>query len=495
MTKTIDTSGSIHGLKPECLPYREVLAQSFAVIAPTTTPAANLGLIFAMSGNGTWLSFLIGLIGLMFVAININQFASRSASPGSLYSYIVKGMGPMSGVICGWSLLLGYLLTGMATLCGFAIFGNALFSHFGIHFSPITLLAIGAGLAWYMAYKDIQLSASLMLIIEAISAGLIFLLGLIIWVHHGFAIDFSQLSLQGATPSGIAMGLVLVVFGFSGFESATSLGDEAKNPLKTIPKAVIHSTLLTGLFFITMTYFEVLGFKESSVSLAHYESPLTFLADEAGVSLLGQMISLSALFSFFACVLGSINPAARICFMMARHGIFHTSLGNTHIANKTPHKAVNALSLVTFLVPTVMCMTGLKLFENMGYLGTLCTYGFLMVYILISLAAPIYLYRLRQLRILDIVFSLLGIGFMLLPVVGMIGIPGSQIFPVPNYPYNLFPFLFLIYLLLGCGLFMWQRIHSPKLSQQIEKSVDVIHERFANSNQVIPLTVKQYKPY
>lgn len=48
---------SFHGLKPECLPFGEVLAQSFAVIAPTTIPASNLGLIVALAGNGTWLSF------------------------------------------------------------------------------------------------------------------------------------------------------------------------------------------------------------------------------------------------------------------------------------------------------------------------------------------------------------------------------------------------------------------------------------------------------
>ncbi|WP_246162591.1 MULTISPECIES: hypothetical protein [Brasilonema] len=69
---------SAHGLKPNCLSFREVLAQSFAVIAPTTMAiaASNIGLIVVLSGNGTWLSFVIGLIGLVFVSVNINQFAS-----------------------------------------------------------------------------------------------------------------------------------------------------------------------------------------------------------------------------------------------------------------------------------------------------------------------------------------------------------------------------------------------------------------------------------
>ncbi|MBW4683103.1 MAG: APC family permease [Microcoleus vaginatus WJT46-NPBG5] len=478
MTSEIRLNQSAHGLRSQCLPYKEVLAQSFAVIAPTTTPAANLGLIFAMSGNGTWLSFLLGMMGLLFVSVNINQFASRSASPGSLYSYIAKGLGPTAGVLCGWGLVLAYLFTGMAVLCGFANFSEVLMGHLGIHISSITLLAIGAGLSWYMACRDIQLSATTMLIIEGVSAGLILVLGMIVWAHKGFAFDPAQLTLQGATPGGVAMGLVLVVFGFSGFESATSLGDEAKKPLSTIPKAVMSSTILTGLFFIMMAYVEVLGFSGSSASLADSEEPLTFLANEVGFGLLGELISFSALLSFFACVLGSINPAARVFFMMARHGLFHTSLGEAHKSNKTPYVAITMSSLITFLVPATMSLFGLKLFQCMGYLGTICTYGFLLVYILISIAAPVYLYRLGKLRPLDVVFSVLGVGFMMIPVLGTVGIPGSELFPVPEYPYNVFPFLFLMYLLAGCGWFIMQRLRSPEMVEEMEEAIDAIHVRF-----------------
>lgn len=62
------------GLKANCLPYPEVIAQSISVIAPPTVPAAILGLIFVNAGNGTWLSFLLATSGLLFVVLNINQF-------------------------------------------------------------------------------------------------------------------------------------------------------------------------------------------------------------------------------------------------------------------------------------------------------------------------------------------------------------------------------------------------------------------------------------
>lgn len=469
---------SVHGLKKECLSYGEVLAQSAAVIAPTTVPAAVLSFAYASAGNGTWLSFLLAMIGLVFVSININQFASRSASPGSLYAYIVKGLGSTAGVLCGWSLVLAYLFTGMSTMCGFAIFGQTLLGHIGIHTHILTLFAVCAGLSWYIAYKDIQLSAKMMLLLEACSLILIVLLGMIVWAQHGFALDMPQLTLEGATPGGVAIGIVLAVFGFSGFESSTSLGDEAKHPLKSIPRSVIQSAILAGIFFIVMSYVEVLGFRGMSADLGQSEAPLDVLAERAGVSFLGVLISIGALLSFFVCTLGCINPTARVFFMMARHGILHGSVGTAHEDNYTPHAAIGICSLITFLIPATVHLFGVSAFNSQGYFGTICTLGFLLVYILVLIAAPVYLYRLRKLRVKDIVFSVLGVGFMLLPVVGTVGIPGSDLFPPPPAPSNAFPYVFLLYLAAGCGWYFYQRMRPPKLGRRMQQAVETIHASF-----------------
>lgn len=480
MTAELQPGQSIHGLKKDCLSYGEVIAQSFAVIAPTTVPAAVMGLIYASSGNGTWLSFLLGMIGLLFVGININQFARRSASPGSMYSYIVKGLGPTAGVLSGWGLLLAYLFTGMSTLCGFAIFSQKLLGYVGIHTHILTLFAVGAAAAWYVAFKDIQLSAKMMLWLEAVSIVSILLLGVIVWAQKGFAIDMSQLTLKGATPGGVTMGIVLVVFGFSGFESSTSLGDEAKNPLKSIPKSVIQSTIMAGVFFIVMAYLEIIGFSGTGVDLGKTEAPLDFLAHRAGVDFLGLLISLGACLSFFSCTLACINPTARVFFLMARHGLFHSSLATTHDDNLTPHKAIALSSLITFLLPAALDVFHIKAFDSQGYFGTISTYGFLLVYILVSIAAPVYLYRLKKLKVKDIVFSVLGVAFMLLPVLGTIGIPGSNLFPPPEAPLNSFPYLFLLYLAAGSAWFFYQRLRHPRMLKRMERSINEIHASFDN---------------
>jgi len=495
MTTEEKLQTSVHGLKPNCLSFGEILAQAFAGIAPTTIPAAVLGSIFALSGNGTWLSFLLGLIGVVLVTISINQFASRSASPGSLYSYISKALGSTAGVICGWSLIFAYLFNGMSFLCGIANFVVTFLSYIGIH-SPgmgVFVLATGAGITWYVAYRDIQLSAVAMLWLEFSSLVLILILCGIIWHNKGFMLDMSQLSLKGVTAGNVATGLVLVMFGFTGFEGAASLGDEAKNPLKTIPKALMWSNIISGIFFIITAYIVILGFQGTGADLAKTDAPLTFLAEKAGLGLLGKIVAVGALCSFFAGIVGTLNPVSRIVFTMSRYGLFPASLGSAHSANRTPHNAVTLSSLLIFLVPLVMTVKKIKLFESLGYLGSISTFGFLTVYILISIAAPVYLHKINKLRPQNIIISVLAVLFMLFPVLGTIGIQGSSWFPVPDYPNNIFPYIFLAYLIITTIWFVIQRKRIPGLANKMQAHIEEIHSQFLQQQEEV--IVSSHSPY
>jgi amino acid transporter len=471
-------------LKENCLSYAEVIAQSISVVAPSTVPAAVLGLIFASAGNGTWLSFFIATIGLLFVCFNINQFARRSASPGSLYTYIVKGLGPVAGVLSGWGLLLGYMATGMSTLCGFAIFGQMLLAQVGVHFHILVLFAAAVIFSYGIAYRDIQLSAKTMLLFEGVSILAVLVLGGFVWAQKGFAVDMPQLTLKDATPGGVITGIVLVVLGFSGFESSTSLGEEAKNPLQTIPRSLLQSTAISAVFFLFMAYVVVLGFRGSGIDLAKTEAPLAFLATKYGFGFLGTLINAGALLSFFSCTLACINSTARIIFSMARHGLFHDALGEAHRTNKTPHLAVAVSASITFFIPAAVYLSGVTAFEAQGYFGSLCSFGFLLVYILVSIAAPMYLRRLGKLRRRDLVCSLLGAGFNLLPLLGMIGIPGSTLFPPPSYPNNLLIWIFVAYMAVGFVWLLIQKVRSPEIIPTMKNAMDQLDLKFSDAKNV-----------
>src|SRR5262249_29505468 len=158
------------------------------------------------------------------------------------------------------ALAIAYLLTSSATLTGFAVYGAVLFRLAHLPLPPVALFAIAAAAGGFLAYRDIRLSAGMMLVLEIASIAAILLLGGIIGWKHGSLFDLSQFALGRGSVRGIQSGLVLAVFAFVGFESATTLGHEAKTPLRTIPRAVLSSTIFAGVFFIAISYIEVMGF-------------------------------------------------------------------------------------------------------------------------------------------------------------------------------------------------------------------------------------------
>ncbi len=228
----------------------ETLAQSVSTIAPTTTPVATIPLVCALAGNGTWLAYVLATVAILLVAWCIGRFARYTSSPGSLYTYATMILPPWLGAATAWSLLLAYVATASSVIGGFYQYANLLLRDATGHATSTVLLAvICAGVSMWIAWRDVKISARLMLWIEAVSVFVIVTVVVLVLARHGSHLDYSQLRLRGVTGSGLRLGLVLALFSFVGFESATTLGSEARNPLKTIPRAVIQSSILGGAFF------------------------------------------------------------------------------------------------------------------------------------------------------------------------------------------------------------------------------------------------------
>jgi amino acid transporter len=475
MSNITNGSSKSSGLKNSYLSGLEVLAQSIAGIGPSVSPALVIPLVFGFAGNGTWLAYLFGFISILLVGANINQFTKRSASPGNLYAFIVKGLGTEVGVISGWALVLAYILTASAVLCGFINYANVLLSYVGFTSSEILIGILGALVAWYIAVKDIKLSARIMILLEGISIALIVLLAVIVLAKHGFPIDHAQFTLQGVSPTGLGMGLVLAFFSFVGFESATSLGDEAKSPLKTIPKAVTISVLLVGVIFILLSYTEVLGFAGSATALNEAAAPLTDLSDFNGIGFFGPLISIGALISFWACFLACTNAGARVLYLMGQHGIFNSSIGNSHDVNKTPHIAITISTIIASVVPFILILNNGGLFEIYGWTGTVATYGFILTYALIAISAPLYLYREKELKTHHIVLSAITILILTVPIVGSVYSNASS-----GAPYSWFIFVFVGWLVIGGFWYFIRKIQSPDVGNDISSQVEDVHQHFRN---------------
>jgi amino acid transporter len=462
---------SSYGLKKAVLSGNETLAQSIALIAPTAGPLLTIPLVYASAGDGTWLTFVLATIMIVLVALNVNQFARISASPGSLYSYISSHMHPVVGILAAWALLIAYIGTATAIAAGLTNYTLVVFkSLFGLEVFPIAVAAVGIGLAGWLAYRDVTISARLMLGLEVVSVVLILAVLIGVLGHHGFHPDMNQVNLKGFTLDKLRMGLVLAIFCSVGFESATSLGAEAKDPLRNIPRAVKWSGILAGLFFIFCAYCEVLGFRGETQSLDKSLAPMNTLAVNAGMPpILGVIISAGALVSFFSCLLACVTASARVLYLMGQRGALHALLGRAHASNKTPHRAVAVSGLATFLPLGLLTWMGVSSFDVYGLLGTLATFGFLTAYILVSLAAPIFLRAQGRLGVRDVFVSALALLAMGLAFVG-------NLYPAPPPPYSYLPYIYFALLAIGLSWSMVLNSRTSALADKLAADLDAVVE-------------------
>jgi amino acid transporter len=442
------------GLHAGVLGPMETLAQSVSAIAPSTTPSLTIPLVFALAGSATWFVYLLATVVILLVGFCVSRFARLSASPGSLYSYTASTLPPVFGATAAWALLLAYIATGASVAGGALYYAGVLAQQF-FHWAPpaIPTLAVVCAAAAAIAYRDVKLSAETMLWIEAVSVSLIMIVLVVLPIRLGFHLDLDQFRLKGVSFSGLGPALVLSIFSFVGFESATTLGAEARDPLRTIPRAVLQGALLSGAFFMLCSYVEVLGFRGDANQLTGTTSPLHLLAARAGIAPLGVAIDIGAAVSMFACVLACATAAARVLTRMARGALLPAGLERTSRRHGTPGAAIALSAFLMFACTTVLWMRGITGSEMYDLLGSLSVFGFLTAYALVAVALPFARRALGQHSHRVVAVSTLAILAVLLIAV-------LDLRSASDPVHARIPYIYLAYILLGVA---WYAVRRKKV--------------------------------
>ena len=461
-------------LRRNVLTMPEVLAQSVANAAPSAAMALLPLLVFLNAGNGTWLSFVAAVITMVCVGYCAAQFARKMNSAGGFYVWVTRGFGPAAGHASGWGLLLGYIATGIATTLGFAIFGGDFLSRvMGISADNRTLilvlLAIDTALPIAVAIADMGLSARTSLTLESISILIILFLCVTIWIAHG-PVDGNQFTFNGVKPGGMLVGVTLAIFAFVGFESAGALGMEAKNPQRNIGRAIVMSALIVGVFYVIVSYSQVLGFQGTD-QFAKSSAPMPDLAQKVGIGFLAPIIDIGIIASMFACTLACINAAARMMLTISHDEMGFAFLTRVHKSRKTPHLGIYVAGLPMFLIPAGFILFGKTAVEVTGWFGTLATFGFMLGYGLVSAAAPYFLSKSGESKPLVWLTGIVGAASMVIvfyaswlpTTIPLIG----QYFSPLTPPYDALPYWFFAWAAAGILWFAIVRARTPEVAKAV----------------------------
>jgi amino acid transporter len=426
----------------------EAVSMSLAIVSPTVTAAFNITLVVQAAGPAAPLTFAIGTVAMALVALSFMAFTHRVAHAGSAYAFIAHTFGSRVGFIAGWTLLLTYLgfSTAFAGLIG--SFTSAALKDVGVDIGAWWIVIGGASmlLAWWLAYRDMRLASRLMLTLEAAAIIGIVALCIIILrqVHPGMESGTSSwrpaASFGGWT--GLGFGMVFSILCFAGFEGAATLAEETINPRRNIPIALFGTVLGSGVFFIFVAYCEVIGFGPTGImDLARSEAPLNDLALKYTSPHLAIALDLAAATSCFSGMLGGLAAAARILFALGRGGLSPV-LADVHPVHGTPASAVS-LAAILIILPFLLWAPFAGGGNYYSYTSTIAVLALIVIYIGVGGAEVVEGWR--EQRWLWPAACVLGPALL-------VWVLYRSIYPVPEFPNNLWPYVALAWVLASMAI-------------------------------------------
>jgi len=346
----------------------EAIGISVALMAPSMAANINPQGMVGSVGRAIPLTFVIATIGVLLVAYTFVRLTQRFHHSGSVYGFVGAILGPRAGVVAGWCLLGTYTFYCVVTATAASRFIVSFLDSTGLWNAPpdnLVLLLVAlvlVGVAW-LCITPIRLGTRVLLTIEATTVALILILAVTILFKiiggdgpGGKGISFTPFTLSSGHHD-IFLGVVFGFLSFAGFEAAATLGEETTHPRRDIPRAILGTAIFGGLYFVFVTWVEVMGFGADDKGMDNFKNSGSLFGDlgtQYVGSWLGDVITLGAAISAFGCALACAVGASRLLFALARDGIAPARLAGVHQTKRTPVAATIVVVLVAYVLELIL---------------------------------------------------------------------------------------------------------------------------------------------
>jgi len=378
-------SGSAPGLRRNAIGLREVLFQSITDMAPGAAIAASIPAGAALAGGSLPLAVVFALVACLLCAWCIGLLAREMPAAGSLATYAARGLHPAVGFLVAWGyVLVGWLIPPLVLLqLGFT---TAATINSEFHGYPANLWwpwsLAGAVIVLAAGYFGVRASTRFGTILGIFEIAVFLVLAVFFVVHAG-SHNTAQVFTTHYSPTGLTGvigGSVFTLLAFGGFEGAAPLAEEARDPRRTIRRAVLLATLLIGLLYVFTTY---------AVDVAYgpkgFAAFATFTGNASWEGLARSLYGLFWFFVFLAIVNSTIananagvNVSSRTAYAMGRIGAFPRFLAIVSPRHRSPIYSV----LVAFVI-TVAVTLGLGLGYDPTVAFTMVATGLVIVLVAI----------------------------------------------------------------------------------------------------------------
>lgn len=330
------------------------------------------GIASAQAGPAVIFSFLIagaacGLAGLCYA-----EMASTVPSSGSTYTYTYLAVGELVAHCIGWVLVGGYVLTAATIASGWSGYFSSLLSGFGIHISKAWMSIPAAGgygnypamfvvllITWILSrgtssskfVDDILVLIKIGIIVLFIAVGA-FYIHPIHWTAHFAPTGFS--GVMGAATT--------VFFTYLGFDAISTSAEDAKNPQKSLPAAIIITLIVCTLLYMVVCL--VMTGVVSYTRLGHGDA-LAYVMRAIHQGLAAEIISLGAVIGLMAGILSFVYASVRISNEMAIDGLLPMQLAKRN-AKGVPVYFTWGVGILTAVLTAYLPLTQLADLANVA---------------------------------------------------------------------------------------------------------------------------------
>ncbi len=486
MTKAVPESGEqgTADLRRGAVGFGGALFQSITFMAPAIATALSIPLGISYAGGAAPLSVILALIACLIAANSIGELAKHLPSAGSFYTFVSHGIHPQAGFLVAWVFLLGVIVGGpfLALQMGFVVAGT-LNQEWGwsndLWWIWTVLVCL---LIFALGYRGITASTRVGVLLGAFEIVVFVGISLTLIVQAGSDNTLQVFGTHYANNpdyegfSGVIAGSVFTILAFIGFEQAAPIAEEAHEPRRTIPRAIMLSCLVIGGFYILNTYASAVAFGPANMInfTADDSNPWqNILARDAWGGIGFLLVFLALVNSIIANQNAANNSSTRTMFAMGRIRLLPQGFDRLNPFG-SPQWALLAQLVVSLAVALYL---GFHYDPVTGFAltATILVDIFAPMYILLNIACLTYFWRFRRDE-----FNVVRHG--ILPILGALafipaffagaGIPAfSFISTLPSPLSYAGPFAG-IWLLIGVGYLIFLNRRAPDRILQTKRVFD-----------------------
>ncbi|MDO4450949.1 MAG: APC family permease [Moraxella sp.] len=396
-----------------------VIIIGLAYIQPMTL-LDTFGMVSRDSGGHVPMSYLFALIAILLTSISYGHMIRAYPSSGSAYTYTQRAINPSMGFMVGWSSWLDYLLSPMVNIILAKLYLDALFPEVNSWVWVIGLTALMTGVnilgskavayfnSWIVFIQLLVIGVFVYLIYDKLQMGS-YAQGTLsedayaLWTLKPF---WDEMASVGA----LITGATILCFSFTGFDAISSLAEETKDVKKTLPKAMVLTTLIVGVVFVFSAYFMQTFFPSNpEIYFEAVDETQAEILMLVGGSAFQAIVLGFAIVTVMASGISAHAGVSRLMYVMGRDGVISKKVfGQLSPKFKTP---VNNI-LIAGAVALTAGAISLETVVNLISFGALTAFSFVNL-------SVIFRYAVRDKRVAN--FKEI-VNYVVVPALGFIAI-------------------------------------------------------------------------